>query len=212
MKENWKDLTIRDLVKIREIDSLQLATTDEKNLKVAALLAGIPYEKMLQIPLNEVRDYMDKTEFLLHEPKIERARNRYEINGRRYTLIRDASEMTVAQYLDFQQLFNEGFDKKPAELLSIFLVPEKHSYNDGYDKEQVIDDMYDFPVVEGLGVCDFFIKRSRRSIRLMLMSLRIRMKWMTLTARKTDKEMMKTLELEMKLMLDQLDSIYGCLL
>ena len=83
--------------------------------------------------------------------------------------------MTVAQYLDFQQLVPEGFGNRPAEMLSVFLVPDGHNYNDGYDKETVLDDMYEMSVPEGLGIADFFSKRCQRLIRLILTSLRIKM-------------------------------------
>lgn len=211
MKLSWKDLTIGDLMKIREIDALQLATNDEKNLRVAAIIAEIPYEEMLQIPLNDVRVYMDKTEFLLTKPVPEKARRHYEINGRKYRLFKDASEMTVAQYLDFQAIYESGFENMPAEMLSIFLIPEGHEYNDGYDKEEVLNDMYSMSVVEGLGVADFFTKRFVKSIRLALMYFKIRMKWLRLTAKKKDKEMYKALEKQMSLVMEELECIYGSL-
>lgn len=210
MKQSWDEITIKDLMKIRDIDSLQMATPEEKNLKVASLIAEIPYEMMIQIPLADVREYMDGTEFLLHPPKSVKARRSYTINGRKYNLFKNVEEMTVAQYLDFQQLLPEGFGNRPAEMLSVFLVPEGHNYNDGYDKETVVDDMYDMSVPEGLGIADFFSKRCQRLIRLMLTYCRIKMKWMALTARK-DKELMKALELETRLVVDRLECIYGSL-
>ena len=211
MKSSWDDITLADLMRIREIGDLQMITEDEKNLKVAAFLAGIEYEKILMIPLNEVRQYMDNTEFLLHEIKPIKAKRHYTVNGRRYNLFKDAAEMTVAQYIDFQSIYQEGFDKRPAEMLSIFLIPDGHIYNDGYDKEEVVNDMYDMSVREALGVADFFTKRYVRLIRSILVLLKIRMKWMVLVARKKDKEMMKALELEMRLVLEKLECIYGSL-
>lgn len=212
MKQSWNEITIKDLMKIRDIDSLQMATPEEKNLKVASLIAEIPYEMMIQIPLADVREYMDGTEFLLHAPESVKARRSYTINGRKYNLFKNVEEMTVAQYLDFQQLLPEGFGNRPAEMLSVFLIPEGHNYNDGYDKETVVDDMYCMSVPEGLGIADFFSKRCQRLIRLMLTSLKIKMWWMTLTARKKEKELMKALELETKLVVDRLECIYGSLL
>lgn len=209
MKSSWDELTVAELMQIRDIDSLQLATEDEKNLKVAAVLAGIPYEELIQIPLSEVREYMDNTEFLLHKPKEKKARNTYVINGRKYRLMKDPSEMIVSQYIDFQSLYADGFDKRPAEMLSVFLVPDKHTYNDGYDKEQVINDMYNMSVTEALGVTSFFTKRFQRLITWALTLYKLKIKWMRLTARKEEKEMYKALELEMRLVTDELNSIYG---
>ena len=211
MKSTWKDITVADLMKIKEIGSLQLATDDEKNLMVAALLAKIDYDELINKPLDDARVYMDNTEFLLHEPKPEKVRRYYEVNGAKYRLLKDPAEMTVAQYLDFQNLYADGFDNRPAELLSIFLVPDGHEYNDGYDKDEVIADMYDLPVLEGLGIANFFTKRFARLTKAALTFFKLKMKWMRLTARKENKEMYKALEIQMNLILEELECTYGSL-
>lgn len=211
MKSSWKDITIGDLLQIQEIGELQMATDDEKNLMVAALLAEIPYDEILRMDLNQVRAYMDNAAFLLEEPKHERVRRNYYVNGRKYRLFKNASEMSVAQYLDFQGVWRDGFAKRPAEMLAIFLVPDKHEYNDGYDKDQVIEDMYDMPVVEGLGITDFFMKRFVRSTSLALTYLKLKMKWLRLTARKENRELYKAMDIQMNLIIKELECIYGSL-
>ena len=155
---------------------------------------------------------MDNTEFLFTKPEPKKARNKYVINGRTYKLFKGNEEMTVAQYIDWQAIQADGFDKRPGEMLAIVLVPDKHQYNDGYDKDQQIEDMLDMSVTDALGVCDFFTKRLSKSINLILTALKIRMKWMRITARKEDREMMKALEIQMRLYLDQLNRIYGWML
>lgn len=212
IKSSWDDMTVGDILFMKETDKLQLATDDEKNMMVAARLAGIDYKDFIQLPLSEVRKYMDNTEFLFTKPVPKKARNKYVINGRTYKLFKGSEEMTVAQYIDWQAIQADGFDKRPGEMLAIVLVPEGHQYNDGYDKDQQIEDMLDMSVTDALGVCDFFTKRLSKSINLILTALKIRMKWMRITARKEDREMMKALEIQMRLYLDQLNHIYGWML
>ena len=211
MKQSWDDITIADLIRIREIGSLQLATDDEKNLKVAALVNDIPYEKLLQVPLSQVRTYMDATDFLLQEPKARKVKNHYTINGRKYKLLKNEMDLLTSQYIDFQAVHQDGFDKRPAELLSVMMVPEGHTYNDGYDKDQVIEDMYDMSVTEALGIIDFFTGRFRRLITWAKTLCKMRMKWARITARKEDREMLKALEIQMNLVLDEASSIFGSL-
>lgn len=212
IKSSWDDMTVGDILFMKETEKLQLATDDEKNMMVAARLAGIDYKDFIQLPLSEVRKYMDNTEFLFTKPEPKKARNKYVINGRTYKLFKGNEEMTVAQYIDWQAIQADGFDKRPGEMLAIVLVPDKHQYNDGYDKDQQIEDMLDMSVTDALGVCDFFTKRLSKSINLILTALKIRMKWMRITARKEDREMMKALEIQMRLYLDQLNRIYGWML
>lgn len=206
---SWKEMTVRDYLKMKEIAALQLATEEEKNLRVAALLARIDYKDFELLPLNDVRKYMDNTSFLFEKPVEDKPRRKYEINGRTYKLFKDPSEMSVAQYIDFAAIEKEGFDKMPGEMLSIFLIPQGHQYNDGYDKDQQLEDMLDLGITEALGICSFFTKRLSKSINLILTALRIRMKWMRMTARKEEREMMKTLEAEMNKYLNEIERMYG---
>lgn len=212
IKSSWDNITVGDILFMKETEKLQMATEDEKNMMVAARLAGIDYKDFIQLPLSEVRKYMDNTDFLFEKPQPKKARNTYEINGRTYRFLKGADEMTVAQYIDFQAIQADGFDKRPAEMLAIFLVPDKHQYNDGYDKDQQIEDMLDMSITEALGVCDFFTKRLSRSISLILTALKLRMRWTRITARKEDREMMKALEIQMRLYLDQISHISGWML
>ena len=212
MKLSWNEMTVADYIRLREISKLQMATEDEKNLMVAALIAEKPYQEILQLPLDKARELMDKTEFLLHQPVPGKTKRKYELNGRTYSLFKDPSEMSVAQYIDFAAIEKEGFDKMPGEMLAIFLVPDGHQYNDGYDKEQQIEDMMDMSITEALGVCSFFTKRLSKSINLIMTALRIRIKWMRITAKKEDREMMKALEIQMRLYLNEIEHIYGLIL
>jgi len=205
----WNDITLLDLMQIKSINDLQMATEDEKNLKVASIVFKIPYEKLLQMPLVKVREYMDQTEFLLHQPKPRKARNRYVINGRKYRLLKNEMEMLTSQFIDFQAIYKDGFEKRPGELLAVMMVPEGHEYNDGYDNELVVKDMYDMNVEEALGIVNFFMKRFVRLLAWTRMYLKIAMRIKRMTARKEEREMLKALELQMNLVLEEVNSIYG---
>lgn len=211
LKTSWNDLNVGDLLTIKEIDKLQLATEDEKNLRVAALLAGISYEEIIQIPLDYVRVYMDNCAFLFTPPQPKKVKRQYIINGRKYRLLKNEMELITSQYIDFQALYMEGFEKRPGELLSIMMVPEGHTYNDGYDKDQVVEDMYCMKVEEALGVVDFFTKRYVRLIEWARMYLKWKLKTMVMTARKEDKEMLKATQIQLNTIMDQLASAYGFL-
>lgn len=211
MITSWDDMPLECLLKIKTIAQLQLATEEEKNLRVAALLAGVDYDSILGIPLENVRELMDNTEFLLEKPVAKKAKRKYELNGRTYTLFKDPVEMTVAQYIDFQALNKEGFDKMPAELLSIFLIPKGHSYNDGYDKDQAVSDMLSMSVTEALGVVNFFTMRCCKSIKWVEIALKVRMRIRRLLAPKEQKEMWKATEIQLKTIMEASREMFGLL-
>ena len=211
MKTKWDDLTVADQLRMKEIGELQVATDDEKNMMVAALLAEIPYNQVLMMPLSDVRSIMDNTEFLLHKPTAVKARRKYEINGTVYKLFKDPSEMTVAQYFDFQAVHKQGYENMPGEMLSIFLIPEGHQYNDGYDKEKQLEDMLSMSVTEALGVVDFFTRRCLKLIGRMKTFCKTLLKVERLRAPKEQKEALKALELETSLIMDALTEEYSSL-
>ncbi len=184
-KLGWNDLTLTDLMQIKSISDLQLATEDEKNLQVAAIVCKVPYDKLIQMSLSEVREYMDQTEFLFSAPKPRKVKHTYIINGRRYKLLNNEMEMLTSQYIDFQAIYKDGFDKRPGELLAVMMVPE------------------------ALGITDFFTRRFVRLIERTKMFYALIMKWKKLTATKEEKEMIKAMEIQMNLMRDQINCMFG---
>lgn len=212
MKLDWSSLTVYDQIRIKEIGELQTVGDEEKNMMVAALLAGIPYDEFLMLPLDKVREIMDKTDFLFSKPQPSKARRRYKINGRTYKLFKDPSEMTVAQYISFQQIQADGFDKRPLEMLALMLIPEGHQYNDGYNMETVMNDMGDMKITDALGVCYFFTRRCLKLIGRIRILLKAALKMQRLKAPKTQKEMIKATEIQTNLVMEELERLYGSML
>lgn len=212
MISKWEDLTVADQMTIKEIGELQTVSTDEKNMMVAALLSGIPYEEFLMMPLDKVRSIMDGTEFLLHKPEPAKAKRKYVLNGRTYKLFKNPGEMTVAQYISFQQIQADGFDKRPLEMLALFLIPDGHQYNDGYDMEEVMDDMGKMSICDALGVCSFFMRRCLKLIRRIKELSTLMLKVERLKAPKKEKEAIKATEIQVGLILEELEQLYGSML
>lgn len=188
---NWNDLTVKDLQEIHRIN-----TMEDRDLRIAALFAGITYEELLDMPLNKVSEMVERIKFLATPiPKV-RVKRKYEVNGRTYKLIKDTGEMTVSQFIEFQGLAADGFDKHLPELLGVMLQG---------DYEEKDEDMKDFSVVEALAIADFFTKRSEKLMRLSLTYLKASLWLARKRARKIkDKEMREALELEIQLMQGEL--------
>ena len=214
-KENkeysWKRLTVEQLGKIKDI-SKENISEEEKDLKVGAVVNNMDYEDFINLPLEETRRLMGNADFLYEKPEADKARKNYIINGKKYNLLKNATEMTTAQYIDFEAVSKMGFDSCMPEMLSIFLVPDGHQYNDGYDKDEVLEDIKKMSVTEALGVADFFTKKYAKLIMRTLNFSEALITAQRIMAKKEQKEMMKAMELETKLIIAELRSIYGCLL
>lgn len=211
MIKSWSELKVRDYQKIVNISELNCGD-DEKNLRVAAILAEMEYEDFIQLPLADIPQYMDNCEFLKEKPIYRKPRKHYKINDKDFVLLKDSVEMTVAQYIDFQTISVEGFERHIAEMLAIFLVPEGHTYNDGYNNDDVIEDVLDLNMEEAYNIASFFTKKCIRLYKRSLMYSLAAITTKKIMARKKEKEMWKAIELEMKLMVEELNSTFGLVL
>lgn len=211
MIQSWDELTVGDYQKIVTISELN-CSDEEKNLRVAAILAEMEYEDFIHIPLSDVEKYMDNCEFLKEKPIYKKPHKYFNINNKEFELLKKSTEMTVAQYIDFQTISADGFEKHIAEMLAIFLVPKGHIYNDGYNNDEVIEDVLYLNMREAYNIATFFTKKCIRLYRRSLMYSTAAITAKRIMARKKDKEKLRAIELEMKLMGEELNSTFGLVL
>lgn len=171
-------------------------TEDSKVLRTAALLYGITYEDILALPLNETQRLVEGTAFLYTAPELHRPKNVIEVNGRRYRTMKDVSDMTTAQYIDFQSIATNLNNNLP-QLMSIFLIPEGRKYNDGYSVSELAEEFRKYLTVEEtVSLADFFMKKYVRLIRRSLMYLEAEVRTLEILTPKKDS--LRTVLKEMK--------------
>lgn len=126
---------------------------EEGNLKIVALLEGVPYNDILNTPLTEVKEKVKKLEFLTNKPKKHLIKLKYKLGKATYVFDCTAKSITTAQFIDFGQVDRNDL----TGALAIFLIPEGKKYNEGYDLEDAKFDIDRYlSVEEALSICDFF--------------------------------------------------------
>lgn len=208
---NWDNLTLRKFVEIRMVTNHPFYTEDDRVLRIAAIVNEIAYEDLLNLPIARATEYVGTASFLYDKPVPKKHRNSYTLNGRKYSLLKSPSEMTTAQYIDYQTVIVEEFESHLIDLMSIILVPEGHNYNDGYDLEQVRSDIETLSVTEALGISDFFLKQYRRLLKRILLYSRAEMTIARMKAPKEMKAEMRQLEKEWDRRAEELLSMCGSL-
>lgn len=209
MIQSWREMPIGILQEINVISQLHISD-DEKTFKVTALLNGMDYDDFLSLPLDDARELVAKTDWVRTEPKKVKVRKEYQINGRDYYLNKNILGITTAAYIDFQAICQSRMEDNLPEMMAIVLIPKGHKYGDGYDQEEVVEEIRNhFNVEDALSVADFFITKCEKSMRRTLMKLEAMMTAQRIMARKEDKELMKALETEMKAADRELLSAYG---
>lgn len=152
--KTWKDITLRQFNKIQDL----LQEIDEyTTLNIIDVLYDVD---SANLPAMEVMNkYAHSLDFLMTTiPTNEKLKDVYTINQREYNSNINLTQMTTAQFVDYQNYSKEN----PVDIskcLSVFIIPKGHTYNDGYDLKQVQEDIKDLDMVT-INTLAFFFKKS----------------------------------------------------
>lgn len=147
-KLNWYNVTLSQFKELQTI--LEVEDELEKVVALAELVLG---DNVTDLPLQEFNEQLRRLEFLKTEIPTSIPPKKVEVNGKKYDVTSLLGNITTAQYIDFM---NHSKSNDTAKLLSVFVVPEGHKYNDGYDMQEVIKDMNDIPIPVANSITSFF--------------------------------------------------------
>lgn len=192
-------MPVRVLEQINDINSTHW-TDDEKTFRTTALLAGMEYDKFLDLPLQEAGELVAQTKWIQTPPKKQKIKKKYEIGGRTYRLNAKMDELTTAQYLDYQAL--KGGETKDwiGGLMAIALIPEGKSYNESEHNEIVEEISNNLNVEEALAIADFFTMRFTKSMRRLVARTLRTIQAAQIIAPKQYKEPLKAAKIQMELL------------
>lgn len=171
MTKKWSELNIEKFLKLRAISETHSV---DKKYQYISILSDIPYEDLINMKLDAVDEMYEGIELFEKKPNLNKiVKFKYNLGGRNYYVSKDMDEITVAQYIDLQNCGKEDIET----LLSIIIIPEGHKYNDGYDTEQVREDiMKHFLYEDGIALSAFFLRlyklSLKRSLRYSLRALK----------------------------------------
>lgn len=172
MIENYDALTVG---KYEEIERVQREYGEDdvngRNLAILLILADISTDELLDMKVPAFRAMMDRAAFLRRPLRPAPVLKHYKLGDMTLRPVADIEKMTTAQYIDFQT-FAKAPDGRIAELLSCFLLPDGHRYNDGYDIREVQGAIRALlPITAAHGLLAFFFRKSQRSMINTLRSL-----------------------------------------
>lgn len=155
---NWYNIDLKTFKELQTV--LEIEDETERVIAMAELILG---EDVTDLPLREFNEQLKKLEFLTTEVPESIPPKKVEINGRVYDVTSLLGNITTAQYLDFM---NHIKSDDTARMLSAFVVPKGHKYNDGYDMQEVIKDMDDMPVPVANSITSFFKAQFAKFIKI----------------------------------------------
>ena len=154
----WKDIKYRTLLDIREA-----ANIEDENDRVFAIMEAVFGEDVLDLPLKDFNEKCKELQFLQKEIPNDLHVKDIKVNGREYYFDGLLGKITTAQYIDFQNYQKNNDEQKS---FSVFIIPKGHKYNDGYDIEQVFNDILDIPVPVLFSASFFFSRQFELFIRI----------------------------------------------
>lgn len=158
VKNSWDQITHNDFEQITQIVSADIPD-HYKTVNLISLLSSTSIEEIETLPLSSFFKLRDQLSFLNDVPMDKPLhKDSYTINGRKYNVRANISEIKTAQYLDYTNYSQEEPKSDIVKLTSCFLVPEGHEYGDGYDVNQVMSDINDMHFKDVQAIA-FFLQR-----------------------------------------------------
>ena len=155
IKTSWDDITWKEYEQIEQIINSDIPS-DYKAIHLISILTNKSTDEIEEIPVTEFRKLVTKLEFLYTQPKKRTHKMEYSINGRDYIFTGKVNDISTSQYIDYRSYIQED-NMDVVKLFSCFLVPKNHTYNDGYDIEQVWSDINDMCWLD-VDAASFFFK------------------------------------------------------
>lgn len=154
----WNNITYRQLLDIKEAVNIE-----DENERVCAIMEAVFGEDVLDLPLKEFTEKCNELSFLQKPIPNDLHVKNIKVNGREYYFDGLLGNITTAQYIDFQN-YQKNEDEQKA--FSVFIIPKGHKYNDGYDMEQVFNDILDIPVPVLFSASFFFSRQFELFIKI----------------------------------------------
>ena len=156
-KITWSDITLRTFNEMQSVLNDDDFTDEEKVAKLCVLVYG-------DFPLGELGEKSTELVTLLKSDlnPSKSLPNEITINDRKYSVTKDISRLTTSQFMDYQEYCKDADNVD--KMLSVFLIPDGHKYNDGYNVTQVMEDMNDVPITIVRGYVNFFHGLLKKSI------------------------------------------------
>lgn len=157
IKNRWEDITLADMEKITDLQSVKMPD-EEKMMDLISILTGINGDELAEIPMTDIITLSAELNFLAQPIPKKVVNPKPEICGRKFYHILNPEQILAGQFLDYKIILEqEHIDRKLARLIACFTIPEGHTYNDGYDTDELVNFLNEnLSVVEGQSLVNFF--------------------------------------------------------
>ena len=207
------DLPLAKYLKTLEIFNDESLSDLDKNIEILAIYADTTVDSILKLRPDVVEEYFAdmSNSISSYKPSNSKRPKKIKINDQVYTINYNIGKLNMAQYIDFQQIIvKKNYLENLPALLSIFIIPKGHKYNDDYDIIELRNILENnITLDEALSIIFFSKMKSISLIKLKLLYYRSMLKIMRWTTKdKQTKEMLRMTENQLSMLESNLTSTY----
>lgn len=207
------DLPLAKYLKTLEIFNDASLSDLDKNIEILAIYADTTVDSILKLRPDVVEEYFAEMSNSISSYKASNSKRpkKIKINDQVYTINYNIGKLNMAQYIDFQQIIvKKNYLENLPALLSIFIIPKGHKYNDDYDIIELRSILENnITLDEALSIIFFSKMKSISLIKLKLLYYRSMLKIMRWTTKdKQTKEMLRMTENQLSMLESNLTSTY----
>ena len=207
------DLPLAKYLKTLEIFNDASLSDLDKNIEILAIYADTTVDSILKLRPDVVEEYFTAMSNLIssYKPSNSKRPKKIKINDQVYTINYNIGKLNMAQYIDFQQIIvKKNYLENLPALLSIFIIPKGHKYNDDYDIIELRNILENnITLDEALSIIFFSKMKSISLIKLKLLYYRSMLKIMRWTTKdKQTKEMLRIAQNQLSMLESNLTSTY----
>lgn len=207
------DLPLAKYLKTLEIFNDESLSDLDKNIEILAIYADTTVDSILKLRPDVVEEYFAEMSNSIssYKPSNSKRPKKIKINDKVYTINYNIGKLNMAQYIDFQQIIvKKNYLENLPALLSIFIIPKGHKYNDDYDiieLRRILEN--NITLDEALSIIFFSKMKSISLIKLKLLYYKLMLKIMRWTTKdKQTKEMLRMAQNQLSMLESNLTSTY----
>ena len=207
------DLPLAKYLKTLEIFNDKNLSDLDKNIEILAIYADTTVDEILKLRPDAVGAYFSDMSNAIssYKPSNSKHPKKININNQVYNVNYNIDKLNMAQYIDFQQtIIKKNYLENLPALLSIFVIPKGHKYNDDYDileLRKVLEN--NITLDEALSIIFFLKMKSISLIKLKLLYYKLMLKIMRWTTKdKQTKEMLRMAQNQLSMLESNLTNTY----
>lgn len=207
------ELPLSKYLKTLEIFNDKYMSDLDKNIEILAIYSDTTVDDILKLRPEAVGAYLSEMSDRIssYKPSNSKHPKNIKINDQVYNVNYNIGKLNMAQYIDFQQtIVNKNYLENLPALLSIFIIPKGHKYNDDYDILELRNILENnITLDEALSIVFFLKTKSISLIKLKLLYYKLMLKIMRWTTRdKQTKEMLRIAQNQLSMLESNLTGTY----